>query len=72
MTQAELARRAGTSQSMVARYETGVASPTVRTLGRLLKAAGHELVLSGPVAMRGSVAALLREHRAAILRQQRP
>jgi hypothetical protein len=31
LTQAELARRADTSQAMVARHETGVASPTVRT-----------------------------------------
>jgi hypothetical protein len=66
LTQAELARRAGTSQSMVARYETGVASPTVRTLARLLRAAGHELVLSGTVAAPGPVAATLREHRAEI------
>jgi uncharacterized protein len=55
---------------MVARYETGAASPTVRTLARLLRAAGHELMLSGPVAgrvaPRDPVAALLREHRAEI------
>lgn len=66
LTQAELARRAGTSQAMVARYETGVASPAVRTLARLLLAAGHELVLSGPAVSPGSVAGLLREHREAI------
>jgi uncharacterized protein len=70
LTQAELARRAETSQAMVARYETGAASPTVRTLARLLRAAGRELELSGAVASprvpRGTVAALLREHRAEI------
>jgi uncharacterized protein len=70
LTQADLARRAGTSQAMVARYETGAASPTVRTLARLLRAAGRELVLSGPPAgpeeSPGPVAALLREHRAEI------
>jgi uncharacterized protein len=70
LTQAELARRAKTSQAMVARYETGAASPTVRTLGRLLRAAGHELVLAGPRADRadtpGPVAVLLRQHRAEI------
>jgi uncharacterized protein len=70
LTQAELARRAGTSQAMVARYETGVASPTVRTLARLLRAAGHELELSGPTASQQAppspVATLLREHRAEI------
>ena len=46
LTQAELARRAGTSQAMVARYETGIASPTVRTLRRLLRAADRDLELS--------------------------
>jgi uncharacterized protein len=70
LTQAELARRAGTSQAMVARYETGVASPTVRTLDRLLRAAGRELKLSGlpasPVKSPSPVAVLLREHSAQI------
>jgi len=72
LTQAELARRAKTSQAMVARYETGAASPTVRTLARLLRAAGRELVLAGPARadhpiMQGSMAALLHEHRKEIL-----
>jgi len=70
LTQTELARRAKTSQAMVARYENGVASPTVRTLARLLRAAGHELVIAGPRADRSDVAgplvALLREHRTEI------
>ncbi len=56
---------------MVARYENGAASPTVRTLARLLNAAGHKLVLSGPAASKpqtlGAAAARLREHRAEIL-----
>jgi predicted nucleotidyltransferase/DNA-binding XRE family transcriptional regulator len=67
LTQAELARRAKTSQAMVARYETGAASPTVRTLARLLRAAGHELILTGPRADRadiyGPVVASIRRHR---------
>jgi uncharacterized protein len=71
LTQTELARRAGTSQAMVARYENGAASPTVRTLARLLRAAGRNLVISGPAATaqleRGPTASLLREHRAEIL-----
>jgi uncharacterized protein len=72
LTQAELARRAKTSQAMVARYETGAASPTVRTLVRLLRAAGRELVLAGPAttsqpAVGGPAAAMLREHREEIL-----
>lgn len=69
LTQAELARRAGTSQAMVARYETGVASPTVRTLQRLLRAVGRELELSSVTAQTGdpvSSLAMLREHRAEI------
>lgn len=40
LTQRELARRAGTAQSVVARIESGETSPTVRTLDRLLEAAG--------------------------------
>src|SRR6202453_2801551 len=46
LTQARLARRAGTSQAMVARYETGASSPTVAALQRCLRAAGCELVLA--------------------------
>ena len=70
LTQAELARRAGTSQAMVARYETGIASPTVRTLRRLLRAADRDLELSS-VASAAAIppsplAAALREHRAEI------
>ena len=40
LTQRELARRARTSQSVVARIENGSTSPSVTTLSRLLKAAG--------------------------------
>ena len=67
LTQAELARRAGTSQAMVARYETGVASPTVRTLRRLLRAAGRDLELSSVRARATSpLAVALRTHRGEI------
>src|SRR5215469_2522485 len=70
LTQAELARRAKTSQAMVARYENGAASPTVRTLARLLRAAGHELVLAGPAATDKRdvqpLASLIRAHKAEI------
>ena len=54
VTQAELARRADTSQAMVARYEAGAASPTVRTLRRLLRAVGRELELSAVSASTGA------------------
>lgn len=43
LTQRELARRAGTSQSVVARVEQGRTDPSTATLARLLAAAGFEL-----------------------------
>jgi transcriptional regulator with XRE-family HTH domain len=43
LTQRELARRAGTSQSVVARIERGQTSPGQATLTRLLDAAGFEV-----------------------------
>jgi transcriptional regulator with XRE-family HTH domain len=43
LTQRELARRAGTAQSVVARIEQGATSPTWETLTRLLAAAGFEI-----------------------------
>ncbi len=45
LTQSEFAKRAGTSQPAVARYEAGIASPSAATLTRLLKAGGYELVV---------------------------
>lgn len=43
VTQRELADRAKTSQSVVARIERGQTIPSVATLDRLLEAAGFEL-----------------------------
>lgn len=43
LTQRELARRAETSQSVVARIEQGRTDPSTATLARLLAAAGFEL-----------------------------
>ncbi len=43
LTQAELARRAGTSQSAVSSYESGRRSPSVATLCRIVAAAGFEV-----------------------------
>lgn len=43
MSQRELADRAGTAQSVVARIEGGTTSPTWDTLARLLEAAGFTL-----------------------------
>lgn len=50
VTQRELARRAGTAQSVVVRIERGLSDPSWKTLTRLIAAAGFglqsELVLS--------------------------
>ncbi len=43
LTQRELARRAGTSQSVIARIERERSDPSSATLARLLAAAGFEL-----------------------------
>lgn len=48
LSQVELARRAGTSQPALARYETGAALPTLPTLERLLSACGRQLRLDAP------------------------
>jgi predicted nucleotidyltransferase len=45
LSQVELARRAGTSQPALARYESGVALPTIPTLERLLYGCGQQLQL---------------------------
>ncbi len=45
LTQAELARRAGTSRSTLSAYENGRKSPTLSTAERLLSEAGFECVL---------------------------
>lgn len=42
LSQRELARRASTAQSVVARIESGQTSPSTETLTRLLQAAGVE------------------------------
>lgn len=45
LSQAELARRAGTSQPAISAYEQGRRDPTVDSLRRLVEAAGWRLVL---------------------------
>lgn len=70
LTQAELARRAVTSQSAVAAYESGAKTPNVETLERLLRAAGQRLE-SGPSRTRKArstrLARRLRQQRSTIL-----
>lgn len=46
LTQAQLARRARTSQPAIARYERANAMPNLATLHRLIEACGLELHLS--------------------------
>ena len=46
LTQAELARRAGTSQPVISAYEHGRRDPSVGTLARLIAAAGERLQIS--------------------------
>jgi len=54
LSQAELARRMKTTQSAVARLESGRGLPSTRTLGRFAKATGHRLKISfEPVRKRG-------------------
>lgn len=43
ISQRELARRAATAQSVVARIERGTTSPSWNTLDQLVRAAGYEL-----------------------------
>lgn len=43
LTQADLARRAGTSQPVVSAYEHGRRDPTVGTLRKLVEASGERL-----------------------------
>src|SRR6478672_10710965 len=46
LSQAELAKRMKTTQSAVARLESGRGLPSTRTLGRFAKATGHRLRIS--------------------------
>jgi len=45
LTQAELARRAGTSQPVISAYENGRRDPTYQTLRKLVEAGGERLHL---------------------------
>lgn len=45
LTQAELARKMGTTQSAIAAIETGARTPTVELLERLARACGQRLTI---------------------------
>ncbi len=66
MTQAHLAHAAGTSQPALAAYESGAKSPSVRTLDKIVRAAGStihvELVDASPAT--GALLTLVRSHQA--------
>jgi transcriptional regulator with XRE-family HTH domain len=46
LSQVELARRMKTTQSTIARLESGRGKPSTRTLARFAKATGHRLKIS--------------------------
>jgi predicted nucleotidyltransferase len=68
LSQRALARRAGTSQPAVARYESGLVEPRADTLERLLAACGKTITSAGAkgyetrVPARGPVGRLVRRH----------
>jgi transcriptional regulator with XRE-family HTH domain len=45
LTQAQLAKRMKTTQTAIARLESGRVKPSTRTLERLAKATGHRLII---------------------------
>ena len=54
LSQAQLAKRMKTTQSTIARLESGRGKPSTRTLARFAKATGHRLKISfEPVRGRG-------------------
>jgi ribosome-binding protein aMBF1 (putative translation factor) len=54
LSQAQLAKRMKTTQSAVARLESGRGKPSTRTLSRFAKATGHRLKISfEPMRKRG-------------------
>lgn len=74
LSQVDLAARAGTSQSALARYETGAALPTLPTLERLLAACGRRLEIQTPPARPSASASSVRSQlgpQANMLRRRR-
>jgi len=70
LTQAELARRMGTTQSAIARMEGGGTRPTLETLEKLALAVGKELVVGvgSGLAENQSIAQLVRDGHAVVRR----
>jgi transcriptional regulator with XRE-family HTH domain len=55
--QAELARRAGTTQNYISRIERGTVSPSLKTLQRLVHAMGQRMTLTTEPLPPGNVSA---------------
>jgi len=70
LTQAELAKRMGTTQSAIARMEGGGVRPTLDTLEKLAAAVGQELVVGvgAHLSENRSIAKLVREGHAVVRR----
>lgn len=63
LTQAELARRAGTSQPVISAYEHGRRDPTTETLRKLVEAGGERLqIVAAPPGSDAPPPADVREH----------
>ncbi len=62
LTQAQLARRLGTTQPVIARLESPAANPTVRTLERALQATGRRLALTAEPKATSVDESLIRKH----------
>src|SRR5215212_986392 len=67
LSQAELGRRAGVTQSMISAYESGQRQPALPTLARLIQAAGLQLRVSldetQPEPLSGPVGQIVRQRR---------
>jgi transcriptional regulator with XRE-family HTH domain len=62
LTQADLAARAGTSQTAIARLERPGSNPRLATLERVLSAAGHRLHLESAPGLRDEDETLIATH----------
>ena len=72
LTQEEMARRMGTTQSAIARLEAGGTRPTLETLEKLAAAVGAELVVGvgERLSEEPAIAALIRAGRAVVAPHQ--
>ena len=75
LSQRQLARRIGTSQPMLVRYESGQTSPTVAALERIVRACGQDLSIehhprsaAAPIPMGGPIGRTVMAHRSQIRR----